>query len=180
VSISLTGKDRRLRDEELVRKARAGDAPAFRALMEAHGPAGLRAAYVITGNLADAQDVLQEALIRAHGKLAGFEERSSFKTWLLRIVTNQALNQVRARGRRQRAELRVPPPDPQPDTDILEAVALLPEADRAVIACRYFLDLTQQETADVLGVPAGTVKSRQSTALNRLRTILREEVLDDR
>ena len=148
--------------------------------MEAHGPAGLRAAYVITGNLTDAEDVLQDSLIRAHRKLAGFEGRSSFKTWLLRIVTNLALNHVRARGRRERAELRVVPPEPSSDTEMLEAVGALPDADRAVIACRYFLDLTQEETATVLELPVGTVKSRQSAALERLRALMREEAIGDR
>jgi RNA polymerase sigma-70 factor (ECF subfamily) len=148
--------------------------------MEAHGPAGLRAAYVITGNLTDAEDVLQDSLIRAHRKLAGFEGRSSFKTWLLRIVTNQALNHVRARGRRQRAELRAVRPEPKQEGDILDSLASLPDADRAVLACRYFLDLTQEESAEVLGLPVGTVKSRQAAALARLRALMREEVLDDR
>ena len=152
--------------------------------MEAHGPVGLRAAYLITRNAADAEDVLQEALIKAFRALPEFEARSSFRTWLLRIVTNEALNCVRARTRRGRAELRAVPREETASHDaVLESVLSLGDQERAVIACRFFLDLSQEETAEALEIPVGTVKSRQSAAISRLRALLAEsltEAVDDR
>jgi RNA polymerase sigma-70 factor (ECF subfamily) len=153
--------------------------------MESHGPVALRAAYLITRNAADAEDVMQESLIKAHRKLGSFEGRSSFRTWLLRIVTNQALNHVRAASRRSTAESRlVPAWEGTASSDaVLEAVLALGDDDRAVIACRFYLDLSQEETAETLGLPIGTVKSRQSAAIARLRAHLAEtleEANDDR
>src|ERR1700736_1050621 len=87
-------------DETAVARARAGDADAFRVLVERHSNPLFRLAFRMTGNEQDAEDVVQETLLRAYRRLAKFDERASFRTWLYRITVNCSLDLVRARKRR--------------------------------------------------------------------------------
>ena len=89
-----------LNDVAFVTKARAGDADAFRVLVERHSRALFRLAYRMTGNEQDAEDVVQESFLRAYRQLAQFDERASFGTWLYRIAANCSLDLVRSRKRR--------------------------------------------------------------------------------
>src|SRR5579871_2509351 len=102
-----------LTDVAAVEQAQAGDADAFRILVERHSRPLFRMAYRMTGNAQDAEDVVQESFLRAYRQIARFDNRSSFGTWLYRIAVNYSLDLVRARKRRQEQ----PPPadDDQPD-----------------------------------------------------------------
>jgi RNA polymerase sigma factor (sigma-70 family) len=146
----------------------------------------------------DADDVVQEAFVNAFCSLNGFRAEAPFRPWLLSIVVNQTHNLHRSARRRAGLALRVAglPEDPagqRPDPSavatvhgqravLLDAVRALPERDRAVVTCRYLLELSETETAVALGWPAGTVKSRLSRALQRLHRDLpggKDEWLDD-
>jgi RNA polymerase sigma-70 factor (ECF subfamily) len=166
-------------------RARRGDARAYESLVEEHQAIAFRTAYLITGSAADAEEAAQEAFVRAWLALRRFRQGAEFRPWLLAIVANEARNRVRNRRRRERlaeragGELAWQPPAPEPPTPsdgrLRDALAALPERDRSVIACRYVLDLGEQETAAVLGIARGTVKSRTARALERLRGALEVE-----
>ena len=128
----------------------------------------------------DAEDVVQDSFVKAFGTLGRFRDGAPFRPWLLRIVVNQAKNLARGRRRRVALELRVTDPERLVDPEqvaldglrrdaLLAAVRALPEKDQLVVTCRFFLDLGEAETARVLGWPRGSVKSRTSRALGRLR-----------
>jgi RNA polymerase sigma-70 factor (ECF subfamily) len=136
---------------------------------------------------AEAADVTQEAFVKAWRALPRFRDDAPFRPWLLRIVANQARNTRRAAGRRAHLALRasgdrpsgdaVPSPEEAVIADerrriVLAAVDSLSDADRDVISCRYLAGLSERETASALGCRLGTVKSRTSRALDRLRAAL--------
>ncbi|WP_239137681.1 RNA polymerase sigma factor [Sphaerisporangium rufum] len=138
----------------------------------------------------EAEDVVQEAFVKAFRHLAGFRRDAAFRPWLLRIVANETHTATRARGRRAdlalragaRAEPDGGPADPQDvavatdrRTRLLAAIRALPDQEREAVVCRYLLQLSEAETAEVLGRPVGTVKSRTFRGLARLR----KEVGDD-
>jgi RNA polymerase sigma factor (sigma-70 family) len=171
----------------LVLAARAGDLDAFAVLVDRYRRRALRVAYTIAGD--DAEDAVQEAFVKAHRHLGRFDTAAPFAPWLLRIVANEARNRRRGWNRRNRIELRLAsrrgddgasPEDAalrdEERTALAAAVSRLPERDRAVIALRFFAGLSEAEAAQALGVPVGTVKSRLSRALDRLRSELGEEV----
>lgn len=140
-------------------------------------------AVLITDDAEEARDAAQEAFLKAYRALGRFRSGAPFRPWLLAIVSNEARNRRRAAGRRARLVLRAAaePPSaapPSPETSVVAAerrdellLALdgLGEEGRGVISCRYFLGLSEEETAAVLGCPRGTVKSRLSRAIARLR-----------
>jgi RNA polymerase sigma-70 factor (ECF subfamily) len=176
-------------DDERIDRARRGDAAAYRSLVQEHQAIAFRTAYVITGNAADAEEAAQDGFVNAWSALARFRPGAPFRPWLLRIVANEARNRRRARGRRAALALRVAgeggPDDAAPSPEaallageerrgLLEAIESLRDEDREVLACRFFLGLDEQESAAVLGVPRGTVKSRSSRALGRLRVLLED------
>jgi RNA polymerase sigma-70 factor (ECF subfamily) len=166
-------------------RARRGDARAYESLVEEHQAIAFRTAYLITGSAADAEEAAQEAFVRAWLALRRFRRGADFRPWLLAIVANEARNRVRNRRRREGLAERAaeelawqPPPAAAPavsDGRLREALAALPERDRSVIACRFVLDLGEHETAAVLGIARGTVKSRTARALDRLRGALEVE-----
>jgi RNA polymerase sigma factor (sigma-70 family) len=169
-------------EAEIVARVRGGESAAYGELVDRHASVAKRTA-VFLGAGADADDVVQEAFVKAFRALGGFREGASFRPWLLRIVANETRNAVRARGRRARREELAAPLDVVLDpadaavslerrTELLAAVRALPEQMRLVVTCRYLLDLDEQETAVVLGWPRGTVKSRLHRALGRLRDAL--------
>jgi RNA polymerase sigma factor (sigma-70 family) len=136
--------------------------------------------------------VVQEAFVKGFRGLKSFREGARFRPWLLQIVANETRNLHRSQRRRGVMELRVAGMtetvdhrDPASVTVVdasraalLDALRTLPEKDRLVVTCRYLLDLTEAETAQTLGMPRGTVKSKLSRALARLRPMLKE-VADD-
>jgi RNA polymerase sigma-70 factor (ECF subfamily) len=177
-------EDRPLEDDELVAQARRGDTRAFGTLVEEHQTIAFRTAYLLTGSAADAEDAVQDSFVKAYSALGRFRPGAPFRPWLLAIVANEARNRRRSAGRRERLALRaaedplsggaVPSPeaallDAERRGELLRAVNDLREDDRMAIGCRYFLGLSEEETAAALGWRRGTVKSRTSRALDRLR-----------
>lgn len=155
--------------------------------MSPHAPIAFRAAYLITGSSADAQDAAQEALVKAWLAIGRFRPGAPFRPWLLQIVANEARNRRRTAGRQARLALRLAqtPQHTAPAAEgltlerdhrarLLAAVQKLPEDDQLVIAARYFVGLSEAETAAALSLRPGTVKSRLSRALARLRQALGE------
>jgi RNA polymerase sigma factor (sigma-70 family) len=177
---------RPLDERELVARAQRGDADAYEELVRAYQGIAFRTAYVLAGSAADAEEAAQDGFVKAYRALWRFRAGAAFKPWLLRIVANEARNRRRAAGRRTALALRaaqVPSGEaaPSPEAALLDterrgqlmaALERLSESDREAIACRYFLDLSEAETAAALGVRRGTVKSRVSRALDRLRAEL--------
>jgi RNA polymerase sigma factor (sigma-70 family) len=177
-------EDRPPHEAHLVARAKRGERGAYEEIVRRHQNIAFRTALVITGSAADAEEAAQDGFVKAYRALGRFRDGAPLRPWLLTIVANEARNRVRAAGRRERLALRVaeerrpggavPSPeaallDFERRDELLAAVAALPEHDRQAIACRYFLDLSEEETAAALGCPRGTVKSRLSRALDRLR-----------
>lgn len=138
---------------------------------------------VLLGAGPDADDVVQESLVKAYRALGSFRHGAAFRPWLLRIVANQTYNLHRSARRREArephhwpVEVVVDPADAalstERRTELVAALRRLPEPYRRVVICRYLLDLDVRETATVLGWRTGTVKSRLSRALRRLQALL--------
>lgn len=174
----------------LVARARAGDADAWEALVRRHQEPVFRLAYLILGDAAEAEDAAQEAFIRAYLALGRFDAARPLRPWLLSIVANLARNRRRSLGRYwaalQRAFLaeprhHAPPPDRTPASDarrLRQAVERLRPDGRDMIYLRYFLGLSEAETAEALAIPPGTAKSRHSRALAQLRAIIAADYPD--
>lgn len=171
-------------DANLLAKAKRGELRAYEQIVEQQQATAFRVAWMITGSAADAEEATQDAFLKAYRALGRFREGAPFRPWLLKIVANEARNRRVAAGRRERLALRAleqrqfgdDPPSPETsllesDTraELIDALHRLAERDRLAIACRYFLDLSEAETAAALGCRRGTVKSRLSRALARLR-----------
>ncbi len=182
---------RPLGDEELVNLARSGDTSAYEELVQRYQSLAHRVAYIVTGSAAEAEDAAQEAFVRAYYALPRFRQGGVFKPWLLKIVTNEALNRRRSQSRRsdlalkmERSDRRLGDAAPSPEASVLsveqrselmEAIGRLKEKDRLAITYRYFLELSEKEMATALGWTQGTVKSRLSRAMTRLRAELEEQ-----
>ena len=176
-------------DSELFARAQRGNTAAYEEIVHRYQQVAFRTAYVITGSAADAEEAAQDGFVKAYRALGTFRSGAEPRPWLLKIVANEARNRVRSAGRRHHLELRLAerfrPGDaaPSPEADVvaaedtrrlLDLVNALSEEDRLVITSRYLLELSGEETAAALGIPEGTVKSRLSRALARLRATLGE------
>jgi RNA polymerase sigma-70 factor (ECF subfamily) len=176
-------------DATIVARVRAGDREAYAELVRRHAPVALRTA-TLMGAGPDAEDVVQEAFVKAYAGLDTFREGAPFRPWLLRIVSNETRNLHRGAGRRrsrerlawERTERLLRGAEPLESTLsaerrglLLDLLRRLAERDRQVLVCRYLLDLDETESAAVLGWPRGTVKSRSSRAIGRLRAMLEEQ-----
>jgi RNA polymerase sigma factor (sigma-70 family) len=172
-------------EERLARRAHAGDGDAYGELVRRHRHAALRVATVVLGTTDGADDVVQQALERAWRSMSQFDPDRAFRAWLLRIVANTARNDRRSRGRRAQLTERaaqapaqgVASPEELVVRDVerrrvVEALNRLDSRDRLVITLRHFEQLSEREMAEVLDHPPGTVKSRLSRAMARLRTQL--------
>jgi RNA polymerase sigma factor (sigma-70 family) len=175
--------DERRTDAELIERARSGETMAYESLVRRYQDAAVRTAWLFAPD-GDAEDAVQEALVKAHAALGRFRDGAPFRPWLLQIVANEARNRRRSAGRRATLAVRAAedrrPGDaaPSPESAVLDreerawlvaAINGLGDDDRDVITARYFLDLNEAEAAELLGIPRGTVKSRLSRALGRLR-----------
>lgn len=170
-------------EASLIAEARAGDLAAFGTLIERHQSAAYRVAISIAPSAPDAQDAVQEAFIRAYKALGRFRPEAPFRPWLMKIVVNEAKSVRRTSHRRERLTDRVealPPPAEEagPEADalsaerretLLSALASLSPDHRLAVVLRYFLDMSEADIAIAMGVAPGTVKSRLSRALARLR-----------
>jgi RNA polymerase sigma-70 factor (ECF subfamily) len=178
---------RPLDDQELVDRARGGDAAAYGQLVRRHQQIAFRTAFVFTSSVADAEEAVQDGFLKAWRALARFRDGEAFRPWLLAIVANEARTRRRAAGRRaewtRRAAAAEPSPEGSADRldplalaiagerrgELLAALAALRPRDREVLSLRYLLDMSEHEMALALGCRHGTVKSRLSRALGRLR-----------
>jgi RNA polymerase sigma-70 factor (ECF subfamily) len=172
-------------DGAMVAAALRGDAASFGVLVERYQQPAFRAAYLLLRDAPAAEDVAQEAFVRAYKQLHTFRSDAPFRPWLLRIVQNLALNELRARSRRGglverigRTAARVEEAPAaaveaaEESATVLRAMEELPADDRVVLHLRYFLELPEREIAAAIGRPAGTVKSRLHRASARLRKII--------
>jgi RNA polymerase sigma factor (sigma-70 family) len=182
-------------ESALLARACGGDIDAYEQLVRLHQQIAFRTALVLARNSADAEEAAQDAFVKAWRALRRFDRSRPFRPWLLAIVANEARNRRRAAGRREALVLRAVAASPgaadgagaaSPELALLvaerhgalvAALERLDERDRQVIACRYLLELTEAEIAAALGCRAGTVKSRLSRALERLRAQAGTEVL---
>jgi RNA polymerase sigma-70 factor (ECF subfamily) len=177
---------RPLEENDLIQRAKRGDTYAYEELVHAYQGIAFRTAYVLAGNAADAEEAAQDGFVKAWRALGRFREGAPFRPWLLQIVANEARNRRRSAGRRAHLALRAatehPSGDAAPSPEaavlsteqrdaLLAAVNELPEDQRTVISLRYLLGLSEQEVAAALDLPSGTVKSRTSRALDRLREL---------
>jgi RNA polymerase sigma factor (sigma-70 family) len=178
---------RPLEDEELLELAVAGDVGAYERLMKRYQSLAFRVAFLITHSAADAEEAAQEGFIKAYYALRTFRRGASFRPWLLTIVSNEARNRRRSDARRAALALRAaedrPTGDAAPSSEetvlaeerrevLVEALENLREDDRMIIGYRYLLELSEEEVAAALGCPRGTVKSRLSRAMARLRELV--------
>ena len=175
--------DRPLDETELVARARRGDATACESIVQTYQGIAFRTAYLITGSAAEAEEAAQDAFVKAFRALGRFRPGAPLRPWLLSIVANESRNRRRSAGRRAGLALRAAedlredagssPEDTllarERRAALLDAVNRLRDEDREIIACRYFLELSEEETAGALGLRRGTAKSRLSRALARLR-----------
>ncbi|MEU2656482.1 RNA polymerase sigma factor [Streptomyces sp. NPDC007325] len=172
-------------ESAVIARVRAGEPEAYAELVRAHTAVALRAA-VACGAGAEAEDVVQAAFFKAYRSLGSFREGSSFRPWLLSIVANETRNTLRSAGRQRavagrEAELLAGEPlipesadpavaavDGERRRRLWAALDGLAEEHRRVVVHRYLLELDEAETAEALGWPRGTVKSRLSRALKKL------------
>jgi RNA polymerase sigma factor (sigma-70 family) len=177
---------RAIDDAEAVARSRGGDLDAYAVLVARYTLRAHRAAFLL-GAGEESDDVVQEAFVKAFRHLSRFRVGEPFGPWLLRIVTNETRNLTRSRRRRAALALRLASAESGgtaadgPVEEVLAAerraalvaaVNALPDRERQVLVCRYFLDLSEAETAQVLQWPLGSVKSRASRALTRLRGLV--------
>ena len=178
---------RPLDDIALVERARNGDVNAYEELVQHYQQLAFRVAYQVTGDAADAEDAAQEAFVNAYYALGRFRPGAPFKPWLCRIVANEARNRRTSAQRRtvlaQRALVAQSSGDSAQSPEaaaeagefratIVAALRRLRGEDRLILAYRLFFDLSEAEMAEALDCPRGTVKSRLSRALGRLRGVL--------
>ena len=183
-------------DEQLLRCFAAGDRPALEELFRRYRLPAYRVAYRLLGNEADALDAVQDGFVKALTHLRSFQGRSSFKTWLLRVVSNASLDLGRQRGRRDVLRLDLAEHNDNPDKSLttpdvttlgLErsdlraridaALARLSEAHRQTFVLHADAELSYREVADTLGISIGTVMSRLYYARLKLREYLSERDL---
>jgi RNA polymerase sigma-70 factor (ECF subfamily) len=175
-----------------VARAKAGDEGAFRALVERHGRAVFRLAFRMTGNEQDAEDVVQEAFLKAYRRIGQFEDRAAFGSWLHRIAANCAYDVLRARARK-REDATGPDgsgPDPldafaaeTPSADravlsgqisrrLKAALARLSPQERAAFTLRHFEERPIREIGELLGLDEGAAKHSVFRAVRKLREAL--------
>ena len=183
------GKRVQTDEERLVESAIGGDAYAFEQLMEKHEARMYAVALRMCGNREDAQDCLQEAMIRIYRAISSFKGQSSFATWAYRITMNSCLDELRRRKNRQATSLDAlldvgfSPADEDNTPEhfslaeerkrVLErAIGSLPEDMRSAVVLRDVQGMSYEQIADVLDTNVGTIKSRISRGRERLRQVL--------
>jgi len=183
-------------DRAFVSRARAGDAGAFRVLVERHSRSLFGLAYRMTGNEADAEDVVQDSFLRAYRQLGAFDDRASFGSWVYRIAVNCALDLMRARRRRS-GQTRstdpemedpiaaLPSPDPAPDRLALSgeirerlasAMSRLSDTERSAFVLRHFEGMGMEDVSRALGCQPGAAKHSIFRAVRKLRRALEPAV----
>lgn len=178
-----------LSDADLVMSAQQGDMAAFGDLVRRHQKSAIRIAAVAAGSATDAEDIAQEAFVKAHAAISRFRPDARFEPWLFRIVTNTAKNRNRSEKRYAELSTRVarmaetggiePSEVAVHRSDsarLVAAINRLSADDRLILTYRWYEELSEAEIAAALGCRAGTVKSRLSRARQRLSNELGDEV----
>jgi RNA polymerase sigma-70 factor (ECF subfamily) len=186
----LTVQQEEQAEAELIGRARRGDERAWETLIGRHQAAAFRLAYLVVGDAADAEDVAQEAFVRAFLSLERFEIGRPFRPWLMAITVNLARNRRRSFGRYLNNLRRLIEREPEPvqlhqygedlqarrEAHLLwQAVQQLNQKGQEVVYLRYFLEMSESETAETLDIAPGTVKSRLHRALKQLRGVIERE-----
>lgn len=174
-------------------KGRIKELPTIEEMMKTYGNSVLRLAYSYVDDFSTAEDMFQEVFIKANAALSSFRGESSVKTWLFRITVNTCKDYLKSAYHKRTvffeegAEDTIAAADTISETEkrtdqntakimIKEALAKLPDIYREVLVCLYFEEKSVTETAKVLEISEGTVKSRLSRARERLRELLPEEL----
>lgn len=177
-------------DEKIVARVCAGESALFEVLMRRNNQRVYRAARSIVKDDNEAEDVMQDAYVRAYEHLHEFEARARFSTWLTRIAVHEALARVRRRNRLASFDAQpeesmpaTPASSPEQQTSDLEmrtvlesAVEKLPDEFRSVFVLRAVEGMSGAETAECLGIPEDTVKTRLHRARGRLREMVLESI----
>lgn len=155
-----------------IRGAREGSVADLERLFREYWPRAYRAAQLVTGDAAAAEDIAQEAFLAAVRNLDRFDRHRPFAPWLHRIVINRAIDWTRARKLRAEVQLGdyLPAPGPpEPDGTVLGRIGVLTPEQRAVVVLRYVLEYTPGEIAELLHLPRGTVNSRLRRGLDSMK-----------
>ena len=169
----------RRREAAVVREAQRGSEEALEELFRRHWRRAHRAAFLVVGDAAAAEDIAQESFLAAIRALDRFDRRRPFGPWLHRITVNRAIDHARARKLRAESELAevgaAEPAGAGISDELLAAVADLTPEHRAVVVLRHLLGYTPGEIGEILGLARGTVNSRLRRALDRLRPAIESE-----
>jgi RNA polymerase sigma-70 factor (ECF subfamily) len=182
----MSSREEGLDETILIHLALQRDEQAWHTLVNTHQEGVFRLAYLFTADPDEAEDVAQETFIRAYRSLRRFDTNRPFHPWLLSIAANLARNRIRG-AKRYLAALQRIARDPALNTPVRidqnalgeagivwDTVRALRSVDQQIIYLRYYLELSEEEMAESLKIPAGTVKSRLHRALQRLRARLKE------
>jgi len=173
-------------EQKIIRKAANGDRVAFRELVLQHSHAMFRLAWRLTGDESLAEDIVQEAFIKAWRKIGDFRMQSSFRSWLHRITVNTAMDQLRTRSRREQVESsepeweRLQPADEGPKHDVQidvqdrtrAAMMNLSDTERAALMLRHFEGHSIQEIAQILDLTTNACKQTVFRAVKKMRVEL--------
>jgi RNA polymerase sigma-70 factor (ECF subfamily) len=180
-----------LKSEVLIRRCQQGDSLAIEVLIRRYQNYVFRLCYLVMRNEQDAEDMTQETFVRAFRALPRFEIREgiSFEAWLYRVAVNACRSRMRRKWYQvlpwpEPAPQIVSEPEEQPDrrlmrgeerSEILAAIDTLGEKHRLVVILRYYGGLSNEEIAQALSIPCGTVRSRLHVARRRLKALLSED-----
>lgn len=171
-------------DAELVVRTRSGDPDAFGTLVSRYYDACWRFAYHMLGERADAEDVVQEAFLRAYLAIGRYDERDQFRGWLFRILTNQCRNALTSRGRRTRRfiqdemalETAPAPPASLPagvdDAVLVRALGQLDPLQREALLLKYAEGLEYSDMSAMTGAGESALKMRVKRGSERLRALI--------
>ncbi len=163
-------------DAALIEAAIGGSGRAAGELVDRYWPNAYRAAYLITGDAHGAEDVAQEALLKAISSLKRFRRGRPFGPWVHRIAVNGAIDRTRAEAIRPRPTDKDEGTASEPlfegsplDPRLTGALAALPPVDRGAVVLRYVLDYTAPEIGEMLSLQPGAVRTRLHRAMTRIR-----------
>ena len=176
-----------LADEDLISLVGGGDSAAFAALYDRHGRAAYSLAYRMMGERQTAEDLVQEAFLAVWRRIGSYRaERGSVRTWMLSIVHNRGIDQLRSISSRRRTQDKVEavaqtsqPSEAFAETwrnfrrdQVREALEALPPEQSKILDLAYFSDCTHVEIAGLLNIPLGTVKGRMRLGIEKMRGLL--------
>lgn len=160
-------------DENLITMSQAGDNEAFAQLVRKYSPDAYRTAFMVLRDRDEVEDVVQESFLTCYRKIKSFRMESSFKTWMYRIVVSRCYDKLRKLNRENAILNKITLNSNNENgvinglesrLDLREVILGLKPEHRLVLTLYYGMDFSVQKVADILGVPAGTVKSRLNSA----------------